>query len=107
MKEIGNLIDILAILPYYFSLVVEIAFMKISDAGESGEVRAFQIGGIFRIDCKRIDGPWRTGMVQVHEPLDHLKSQKSRQRYRKSCISCAASYYQNFASIQNSKTWTP
>ena len=43
MKEIGNLIDILAILPYYFSLVVEIAFMKISDAGESGEVTAFQM----------------------------------------------------------------
>ena len=31
MKEIGNLIDILAVIPYYFSLGVEIIFMKMNE----------------------------------------------------------------------------
>ena len=97
MKEIGNLIDILAILPYYFSLVVEIAFMKISDAGESGEVTAFQMR-------HRTDTNDHTGFCPRNSDRRKLKSRQSGQRYRKSCISCAASNYQNFASVQNSQT---
>lgn len=34
MKEIGNLIDILAVIPYYFSLGVEIIFMKLNESSE-------------------------------------------------------------------------
>ena len=31
LKEIGNLIDILAIIPYYFSIGVEVLFMHVND----------------------------------------------------------------------------
>ena len=34
MKEIGNLIDTLAVIPYYFSLGVEIIFMKLNESSE-------------------------------------------------------------------------
>lgn len=39
LREIGNLIDILAVIPYYFSLGVEIIFMKMNEnAGEDSAV---------------------------------------------------------------------